>query len=366
MDYLLRVEKSTEHGLVDFLRFLLEKDQISGVFTLRKTGEDKAFDYGLIHDIDLLEDAVPLHPFMPVNAAQDLSHFMSMKKPVAVVIKPCEIRAFVELVKRSQGSRDHFLIISYTCGGVFPFDIMISDEPEKELPDYWKAVTQGQIFSKIRETCQVCEHFVPMNADVTVSLIGEKVDEVCVFNIHTEEAMHLIEGFESKRIEGEMESPAIETLRRERQEEKKKLFENTVTRVNGLDSMIDTFGRCIGCHGCSHVCPICHCILCDFESHLFDYEPSMIEDELSRKGGVRLPPDTVLYHIGRLNHMSFSCVGCGMCTEVCPADIPVAAIFMRTGEETAQLFDYLPGRDVEEEVPVTVYKEEELSTIGED
>ncbi|MBN2029467.1 4Fe-4S dicluster domain-containing protein [bacterium] len=366
MDYLLRVEKSAEHGLIDFLKFLLENDRIGGVFTLRKTGADGAFDYGLIHDTALLEDAIPLHPFMPVNAAQDLSHFASMKKPIAVVIRPCELRAFIELVKRSQGSMDHFLMISYTCGGVFPFDVAVSGEPEKELPDYWESVARGQIFPKTRETCRACEHFVPMNADVTVSLIGETVNEVCIFCIHTEKAMHLAEGFESKRIEAELESPAIETLRRERQEEKKKLFENTVIRVNGLDGMIDMFGKCIGCHGCSRVCPICHCILCDFESHLFDYEPSMIEDELYRKGGVRLPTDTVLYHIGRLNHMSFSCVGCGMCTEVCPAGIPVAAIFMRTGEETAQLFDYLPGRDVEEEVPVTVYKEEELSTIGED
>lgn len=91
----------------------------------------------------------------------------------------------------------------------------------------------------------------------------------------------------------------------------------------------------------------------------------MIEKELFRKGGFRLPPDTVLYQLGRLNHMSFSCVGCGLCTEVCPAGIPVSAIFMRTGEETAKLFDYLPGRNVDEPVPVTVYKEEELSTLGE-
>ena len=63
--------------------------------------------------------------------------------------------------------------------------------------------------------------------------------------------------------------------------------------------------------------------------------------------------------------MSFSCVNCGQCTDVCPADIPVAAIFMRMGEQAASLFDYVPGRDVEESIPVMVFKEEEFQELGE-
>ena len=183
--------------------------------------------------------------------------------------------------------------------------------------------------------------------------------------LHTPKAKKIVGGFEGKLSEQNLESPAIAQLRIERQKEKATLFERTGSQVHTLDGLIDVFSTCIGCHGCSHVCPICHCVLCDFESHLFDYETSMIEDELTKKGGMRLPPDTVLYQLGRLNHMSFSCIGCGMCTEVCPAGIPVSAIFTRTGEETAALFDYLPGRDIEEPVPVTVYKEQELSSLGE-
>lgn len=366
MDHYLKIKKGAEQGLIDFLTFLLENNKISAVFTLRKAFKSGDFDYGLITDIPTLKKAVPLHPFMMVNSAQELSRFTPMKKPVAVVIKPCELRAFIELVKRSQGTTNHFFLISYTCGGVFPLETTVKKYTDEQQLDYWNAAIRGENATGIRQTCRACEYFIPMNADATVSMIGENVDKECILFLHTEKAKNLAEGFEKEEYEGELESPKIDELKNERHKEKVRLFEAIGSEVKGLEGIIHEFGKCIGCHGCSHVCPICHCILCDFESHIFDSETSMIEKELLRKGGVRLPPDTILYHIGRLNHMSFSCVGCGMCSEVCPASIPVSAIFMRTGEETARIFDYLPGRDIEEPVPITVYKEEELSTLGEE
>jgi len=320
MDNQLKLQKSAEQGLIDFLGFLLENDKVSAVFTLRKTGKESVFDYGLITDPQMLKDTIPLHPYMPANVGQQLSRFTPMKKPIAVVIKPCELRGFIELVKRSQGTLDHFLLISTTCGGAFRFETTVKGQGDEHLPDYWEAVTQGENFEAIRPTCKACEYFVPMNGDVTVSLVGENLDNECVFVLHTEKARKMAEGFEGEESEGELGSSVIDALREKRQAEKAKLFE----------------------------------------------EIGMIEKELLRKGALRLPSDTILYQIGRLNHMSFSCVGCGMCTEICPAGIPVSAIFMRTGEETAKIFDYVPGRDVNEPVPVTVYKEEELSTLGEE
>jgi hypothetical protein len=39
-------------------------------------------------------------------------------------------------------------------------------------------------------------------------------------------------------------------------------------------------------------------------------------------------------------------------------------MFKKVGEHTAALFDYVAGRDVEEKLPVMVYKEEEFSELG--
>jgi len=74
-----------------------------------------------------------------------------------------------------------------------------------------------------------------------------------------------------------------------------------------------------------------------------------------------LPSDTLLFHITRLNHMSTSCVGCGMCTEACPSEISVGRVFRAVGEKTQAIFEYQPGRSVEDPLPVTTFREDELA-----
>lgn len=83
-----------------------------------------------------------------------------------------------------------------------------------------------------------------------------------------------------------------------------------------------------------------------------------------RKGALKMPADTLLYHLTRLNHMVTSCVGCGMCSEACPNDVPVFDIFKLVGYYVQKEFDYVPGRSIDEEPPLVVFKEDELGNIG--
>lgn len=367
MDNVFKIEKSAEAGVVDFLRFLLTEKKVSGVFTLRKTGKSGSVDYGLITDPAGLDAAIPLDPLMPANAGQILSSITPSKKNIAVVIKPCEIRSLIERIKRGQGSLENLLLISYTCGGTFPFHVSVENKLDKLRSGYMKAAVEGEVGENIRPACTACEYFVPMNADITVSFIGEKnLDKECRMFLHTEKAKEMIRGFEGQAAEDELESKLTKALLEKRKEKKEALFENNDPKNIGLDGLIDVFGKCIGCHACSRVCPICYCVLCDFDSHHFDYEASYLESDLVKRGALRFPPDTIFFQLGRMSHMSFSCVGCGQCTEVCPADIPVSTLFMKVGMDTAALFDYVPGRDVEESIPVMVFKEQEFQEIGEE
>lgn len=368
MDKVLKINKSVEKGIIDLLKFLLESKKINGVFTLRKLGQNNV-DYALITDVSGLNDAVPFYPLMPANAGKILSYFTQKKpvnKQIAAVLRSCELRAFVELVKREQGSLDNFLFISSSCGGVLPIKSVEQKDFDKYISNYWNTVKNANISADIRPTCKACEYFTPYNADITVSLVGEKkLDKECRIFLNTDKASQIVKGFNGEISEEDFGSSEISSLLEKRKAEKKKLFDEIHIENLGLEGMVEVFGKCIGCHVCSRVCPICYCILCDFESATYDYSQSDYEKELHKKGGLRLPPDTVFFQIGRLTHMSFSCVGCGMCTDVCPVDISVAAIFQKTGEETSQLFDYLPGKDVEEIIPVMIFKEEEFSELGE-
>jgi len=111
----------------------------------------------------------------------------------------------------------------------------------------------------------------------------------------------------------------------------------------------------------SKVCPICYCTLCEFESPDSEYKPSNYESDLKKRGGLRVPPGTLYFQIGRLDHIAISCVGCGACEDVCPVDIPISIIFKKVGESVQKLFDYIPGRDVEEEIPLLTFEKEEFT-----
>lgn len=365
MPKVLRSNKGTEECLTEFLRFLLESGRVKGVFSLRKVGESGGVTYSLITDPSALEEALPLFPLMPADAAKVLSRLTLVEpatEPVAAVVRPCELRALVELIKRNQGSLDNLLLISSTCGGVYPLETSINGNIKEKLPQYWDTVKKGEIAPDIRPACAACEHFVPYNADITFALIGnEDVDKQCVIHLNTDKGEQFAEGFAGGLNEGEVKSGIIDGLRSKRQAKKQELFGKF-----GLDDLNvqKVFEKCIGCHNCSKVCPICYCKVCFFDSGGDEHEQTYYERELEKGGYVPVLPAPIFYQLVRLFHVSMSCIGCGLCGDVCPVNIPLWAVALKTGEAVQKAFDYLPGRDLKEGLPVTTFKPEEFAAVA--
>jgi len=83
--------------------------------------------------------------------------------------------------------------------------------------------------------------------------------------------------------------------------------------------------------------------------------------ERSRNSGAaRLMSDTLLFHIGRMAHMSLSCVSCGMCEDACPSDIPIGRLVSMVSDNTTELFDYSAGSNSEDPLPLNTFRLEEL------
>lgn len=367
MTKLFKIDKSTDEGVRLLLKDLLETGKISAVFSLKKLGENGAVSYSLIADPAELDGSLPLYPLMPGNAGNLLSHFTLDKgsqEAVAAVIRPCELRAFIELVKRKKANLDNITIISPTCNGVYPLEYAVTGKVEKNLLEYMEQTKQGAIPESIRNTCKACEHFIPGKyADIIISSIGNDIDKECRLVLNTAKAERLIEGIEgtSEDLEGELDSAKLQSQKDQRKSARTELFTRIGTEYGGLDGLVNVFGKCIGCKGCRAVCPICYCQLCNFDSQNSTYQ--LNQTELKRKKGIRLPPNTLYFHLLRMSHMSISCVGCGSCEDVCPADIPISSIFMMVGDAVAAQFEYIPGRDVDEKLPIKTFELEEFAEV---
>jgi len=323
----------------------------------------------IVSNPDRLQSANPLAPVMPVNSARLVS-LMTVVSPspnkLGVVLRPCELRALLELVKLKQASLENLLLIGVDCLGTYSISdyAKFVQETTSPVEDFLNKFKEGNEDPLLRKACQICEYPSPMKADLIIGLVGMDFNIGILLRADTPEGERIIEelGLEEDAIEGR--DAAISKLISQRIERRDKLFEQTKKDVHGLEKLMATLAACVNCHNCKTTCPLCYCKECFFDSPVFEFEAEKYLHWAQKKGALRMPTNTLLFHLTRLNHMVISCVGCGLCTEACPNNIPVSDIFRLVGYQVQRTFDYVPGRSLEEELPLTTFKEAELTEIG--
>jgi formate dehydrogenase subunit beta len=134
-------------------------------------------------------------------------------------------------------------------------------------------------------------------------------------------------------------------------------------KTEGAENFAAVFDDCINCHNCQSACPVCYCQQCYFDSQLLRLTPEAYLERAEKRGALRFPLDTLLFHIGRMSHMALSCVSCGACEDACPMDIPVGQVFTMMGDKTQEFFGYAPGRDRNEPLPLQVFREDEFGEM---
>ncbi|NOQ22445.1 MAG: hypothetical protein GQ565_07330 [Candidatus Aegiribacteria sp.] len=352
-------ESSTRDTLIHLLARLLQNGEVDSVFALRGTSQEGRYCYSLITDPSLLNEILPFHPVMPVQGARALSELTITEpfdRPVAALLRPCEIRAFVENVKQSQGSLENIFIISCTCPGVIPASRLLREDREE---------VQRNLPANIRNACRTCTEFIPgTQADMTVLIASDEPQNSTVIYLHTEKAVEIAEILDSCTLEtgkppAELTSGILET----RKKALKDLMREMKAPGDGLQSLVSLFSACIGCRGCREACPLCGCVLCDYETARTLHSPELVRAEAKRKGSLRVPAGTLQFQLGRLMHIAPLCTACGQCSDVCPVDIPVSDVFIRAANLVQESLNYSPGRDTDDTPPMATFAEKELLDI---
>lgn len=348
------------------LEALLQQGLVEAVFTPLRLPSGDSVAPALVREARLLDQADPFAPVMLINGARAVSALTSGSgagAKIAVVLRSCELRALIELAKLKQANLDNLLLIGVDCLGAYePADYLRRRrdgvDPAAGLLAAWR---MGEAAEGLRPACRMCEHPAPEGAQITLGVIGAQQGLLVETDDETAHRLGL--------------AAAPADLAQERQEGIRTLVaQHTACRaeataafraqVNGGPAALAAyFAACQRCHNCMVACPICYCKECLFRTTALEHDPVQYLRWAGRKGAARLPADTVLFHLTRLNHMSTSCVGCGLCESACPNDVPLTILFRTVAAGTQALFGYTPGRSLADELPLTTFREAELQTV---
>jgi formate dehydrogenase subunit beta len=362
-----------------FLKRLLEAEVVDALLVPMETPAG-AITPALVADPDLLDVANPLTPVMGLNAARVAGH-VSIREPrgrIGVVLRPCELRALVELIKLQQASLDDVVTIGVDCLGTYDVPVYNAMQADSgvDMAALLATAQSGELAPQegcvFRDACQMCDKPHIEEAEVTLELFGADLAAGIPVSLSDEVADKLgMDSVEAERNQAIKKEPGfkraevVDKVVAARTQVRDARFTEMRQRLE-QEGIEGVFAACVRCHNCMTVCPICYCKTCLFKSPVFDHEPMQYVNWAQRKGAYRLPADTMLFHLTRLNHMVLSCIGCGMCTSDCPSELPVGLVFRTIGQQVQAVFDYVPGHSVEDALPLVTFREDEWMEVGEE
>lgn len=316
-----------------------------------------------------IENANPLAPVMRINAAAVLAHVQkdAGNGRLGAVLRPCEMRAVIELAKVGRIDLSPVVLIEIDCMGTYEPDAYAqiaraSQHDGSPTDEMLRWTRQGPIAPyRLRNACQMCEHFFPENADVAIGLVGMNVRERLLVEARDEVAGKL--ELPAGPINGR--DKAIARLTAIRQHRREEAMSSASRLLSDLPSLISLVAPCTACGECQDACPYCDC---EAFTARPSKEPHTDRTRVWPSGGeprsaTRSPG--LLGDFIQLGRRAASCVGCGMCESACPHDIPLTVMFRSVGARVQKLFDYEPGRDVGDKPPFMDFKRDELLEIGE-
>ncbi len=370
----LKIDGQMNQTIQNLLASLLEKQIVKAVLVPARQAHPGVVMQTLFTSPKHLGEIDPFAPVVAKNAATmvaSLTHGANGEK-VAVVLRSCEVRAFLELVKLHQGKAEGLLIIGIDCLGRYEnrdFLALAEKQPqvtESFLKESLKNMgEEAPLGIALSPACKICVNPVAENVDLRLGVLGAKLPQELLLEGVSEQGQTVLKllELEIRETAPQERLDAIEALEKKRAAAKETILGHFIERSGSMDKLSHLLAPCVNCYNCRVACPVCYCRECVYVTDTFRYTSEQYFKWSQKKGKLKLPTDTLFYHLTRMVHMSTLCVGCGQCSSACPNDIPLVELFQTVAQKTQARFDYSPGRKLEEEQPLAVFYAEEFNDV---
>ena len=354
--------------LSGFFKGILENGAVDAVLAPMDQGK-KGVRLSLITSAANTGAVDPFAPIAAVSGAKIASSLTARPsgRKVAMVLRPCEIRAVVELVKLKQVNLDDVLMIGMDCLGRYEnTDFAKFQEQGGTSETFLEKAQAGNTASgdfDVAGACKICEFPAAANVDLRLCAIGSGGGTVHIEAV-TEKGQAALEKSGLKIGDNPAgRDDAVKKLVAARTEAKDKKFAEYRAETHDFAALADKLSACINCYNCRVACPVCYCKECVFVTDTFRHTGDQFMMWADKGGMLKMPNDTIFYHLTRITHMSLFCVGCGQCTSACPNDIDLMPLFRTSADKTQAKFSYQAGRSVEEEQPMAGFESDELFEV---
>jgi formate dehydrogenase subunit beta len=355
-------------ALSEFFKGMLEKGPVEAVLVPMAQAK-KGVRLTLITSAAHTAQVDPFAPIAAVSGAKIASSLTSRpsSRKLAMVLRPCEIRAVIELVKLKQVNLDNVLLIGMDCLGRYENTDFAKFQEEGGVSEsFLESAMAGNTSMPdfdIAGACKICEFPVADNVDMRLCVIGAGNGNIFIEAV-TERGAEVLEksGLQPN------ETPAgrdevVKKLVAARTEARDRKFAEFRAETDNFEALGDKLAACVNCYNCRVACPVCYCKECVFVTDTFRHTGEQFMIWADKSGMLKMPNETLFYHLTRMTHMSLFCVGCGQCTSACPNSIDLMPLFRATADKTQARFNYQAGRSADEEQPMAVFESDELVEV---
>jgi ferredoxin len=274
------------------------------------------------------------NPLCANNLSKYLLDFKKVDGKVGIMVKGCDSRSVVELLKENQIDRDKVFIVGIPCSGIV--------DTEKLLAVL--GISRGKV---IGVEYYDGDSFLVTIEDGGEDIVGHRLDYRSV-RIGKEQVLRgecLACRYPTPVIYDVLLGDAVSSLPWANDDYRQVKELEALSAADKERYWNSELSRCIRCYACRNICPVCNCPECIFDKKAPRW--------LSKANDVS---ENLVYHLVRAFHVAGRCIDCGECERACPMNIPLRSLNKKVEKDILELFNYTAGIDVEQQPPLTTYQ----------